>query len=450
MIAAAKNITNRQDIQRVRPVSRLGRPSCQTASARRAAPISAPVRVKIHSKSRCASGDGVEASAIARDLASGHSDRLIGQAVFCGAGITGWRRRQEQGAILHPVAFGRITLAMNFSSDTAAPAHPAILAALSQANSGGEASYGADKWMMLAKQRLIEVFETDLDIWLVSSGTAANALALAAMCPSTHAILCHEEAHIERDERGAPEFFTGGAKLSLLHGANAKIDSGELKRRLDLNQPDFVHETPLRVLSLSNLTECGAAYSPAELAECATLAKAAGLMVHLDGARFANALVSSGATPAAMSWRSGVDVMSFGATKNGALGCEAILLFGEARKFSSDLQIRAKRAGHMPPKMRFLGAQMAAYLEGGLWLELARRANVSALKLAEIFTNRAGGRLMRPVDGNEVFVTLSQAAVDRLRQAGASFYPWADGSLRFVCSWATSAAEIEDVARHLG
>jgi threonine aldolase len=338
---------------------------------------------------------------------------------------------------------------MNFSSDTAAPAHPAILAALTEANSGPASSYGADPWTKRAKQLLAEVFETDLDLWLVSSGTAANALALAAMCPSTMGILCHQEAHIERDERGAPEFFTNGAKLSLLPGANGKIDLGALKQRLAANQPDFVHETPLRVLSLSNLTESGAAYSATEITERAALAKAAGLTVHLDGARFANALVSQDASPADMSWRAGVDVMSFGATKNGAMGCEAILLFGEARKLAWDLQIRAKRAGHMPPKMRFLGAQMAAYLDGGLWLDLARRANASAQRLAEIFTTRAGGRLVRPIDGNEIFVELPTAAVDRLRQAGATFYPWVDGSFRFVCSWATAPTEIEDVARHL-
>jgi threonine aldolase len=259
-------------------------------------------------------------------------------------------------------------------------------------------------------------------------------------------ILCHAEAHIERDERGAPEFFTGGAKLALLPGADAKIDLGALKQRFAANQPDFVHETPLRVLSLSNLTESGAAYSAAEIAERAALAKAAGLMVHLDGARFANALVSQGGSPAEMSWKASVDVMSFGATKNGALGCEAILLFGEARKLAWDLQIRAKRAGHMPPKMRFLGAQMAAYLEGGLWLDLARRANASAQRLAEIVVGR-GGRLVRKVDGNEIFVELPVVVVEKLKQAGVSFYPWIDGSFRFVCSWATTPEEIDSVAR---
>ncbi len=339
---------------------------------------------------------------------------------------------------------------MNFSSDTAAPAHPALLSALNEANAGASPSYGADAWMEAARQGLEDVFETELDVWLVSSGTAANALALGAMCPPTMSILCHAEAHIERDERGAPEFFTGGAKLSLLAGDHAKIDVGALKARLAANNPDFVHETPARVLSLSNLTESGAAYSASEIAERSALARAAGLLVHLDGARFANAVASSGASPAEMSWRAGVDVLGFGATKNGALGCEAILLFGEARALAGDLRARAKRAGHMPPKMRFFGAQMAAYLEGGLWLDLAGRANAAAQRLSELFTARAGGRIVHPVDGNEVFVELPGAIVDRLKAASASFYPWLDGSCRFVCSWATSDAEIDAVGKVLG
>jgi threonine aldolase len=277
-------------------------------------------------------------------------------------------------------------------------------------------------------------------MWLVSSGTAANALALSLICPPHGAIACHEEAHVERDERGAPEFYTGGAKLSLLPGAHAKIDVAALKSRLDASRPAFVHETPVFALSLSNLTESGAAYSVEETAERAALAREHGL-IHLDGARFANALVSTGASPAELSWRAGVNLMSFGATKNGAIGCEAILLFGEARRLAPELLVRAKRAGHMPPKMRFLGAQMAAYLKDGLWLKLAAQANASARSLADILVD-AGGTLAHPVDGNEVFCRLPARAADRLTAAGASFYPWLDGSHRFVCSWATAKSEV--------
>lgn len=334
---------------------------------------------------------------------------------------------------------------MNFSSDTAAPAHPAILAALTEANSGAAPSYGADALTAKVKAKLCEVFEADLDMWLVASGTAANALGLALLCPPTGAVLCHEEAHVERDERGAPEFFTGGGKLSMLPGEHGRIDMEALKRKLDHNNPNFVHETPAKAISLSNLTECGAAYSAADTRERISLAKKHGLAAHLDGARFANALVSTGASPADMSWRAGIDVMSFGATKNGALGCEAILLFGEARKLHSDLLARAKRGGHMPPKQRFLAAQMMAYLEGGLWMDLARRANASAQALADALV-KAGGKLAHPVEGNEVFAFLPEAAVKRLTEAKAGFYPWLDGSSRFVCSWATGGEEIQRLA----
>ena len=331
---------------------------------------------------------------------------------------------------------------MNFSSDTAAPAHPTILEAMLSASRGPAPSYGADQWTAAARTSLCEVFETDLDVWLVSSGTAANALALATMCPPHGSILCHAEAHIERDERGAPEFFTGGGKLSLLAGEHARIDLDALRRRLAANKPDFVHETPAHVLSLSNLTESGSAYASAEIAERAALARGAGLAVHLDGARLANALASTAATPADMTWKAGINMLSFGATKNGAVGCEAIILFGAMRERFADLTARAKRAGHMPPKMRFLGAQMAAYLKDGLWLDLARRANASATHLASVLT-RAGARLAHPVDGNEVFAILPSGAEARLRTAGAAFYPWIDGSSRFVCSWATEKTEIE-------
>jgi threonine aldolase len=337
---------------------------------------------------------------------------------------------------------------MNFSSDTAAPAHPAILEAMLAASKGPSPSYGSDPWTASARKALSEVFETDLDIWLVSSGTAANALALATLCPPHGGVLCHNEAHIERDERGAPEFFTGGAKLSLLPGAHARIEMSALREKIAANRHAFMHETPAHVLSLSNLTESGAAYRPFEIAERAALAREAGLAVHLDGARLANALVSTGASPAEMTWRSGVDVLCFGATKNGAVGCEAIILFGAARQRAHDLMVRAKRAGHMPPKMRFLAAQMSAYLKDGLWLQLARRANTSATSLATTLT-RAGAELAYPVDGNEVFAHLPDGMADRLSAAGATFYPWIDGSHRFVCSWATEPSEIDAFAAYL-
>lgn len=335
---------------------------------------------------------------------------------------------------------------MNFSSDTAAPAHPAILEAITAVGESFEPSYGADGHTARARAALADVFETDIEIYLVSSGTAANALALSVLCPPTSAIACHEEAHIERDERGAAEFFTGGGRLALLPGPHAKIDPGALKDRLDRVQPAFVHETPIAALSLSNLTESGAAYAPGEVQELCEVAHRAGLSVHMDGARFVNALLACNASPADLSWRAGVDVLSFGATKNGAAGCEAIILFGEARRRHDELRIRAKRAGHMPPKARYLAAQMTAYLRDGLWLDLARRANGSASRLAEVLA-AYGAILRHPVDGNEVFVDLDPAVAGRLRENGAAFHRWPDGSYRLVCSWATSEEEIEALAR---
>ncbi len=332
---------------------------------------------------------------------------------------------------------------MNFGSDTIAPAHPDVLDAMVRANSGPEASYGNDTVMARVRDVLARTFETeDFDFWITASGTASNALALSCFCPSTGAILCHEEAHIERDERGAPEFFSGGGKLRLLPGFGAKMDPEAFARALAGNDPDFVHETPLHIVSLTNLTECGMAYRPDEVAKFAAAAKQASLAFHLDGARFANALVAVGASPASMSWKAGVDVLTLGLTKTGAAGCEIILLFGAARAKTQELRVRAKRSGHMPPKMRFLAAQAEAMLAGGLWLKLAAHANAMARDLSGGFEQR-GFELAYPCEGNEVFVRLPASGIEKLKRAGAAFYPWPGGASRFVCSWATQEAEIE-------
>ncbi len=336
----------------------------------------------------------------------------------------------------------RLTSGM-FGSDTEAHAHPAILEALSAINSGKAPSYGADETSAAAKRAMAEIFETDVEIYPCISGTAANALALAILCPSTGSILCHREAHIERDERGAPEFFTGGGKLQLLDGPHAKISMDSLSAALAARHPDFVHETPAQVLSLTNLSESGAAYTGAEIAERAELARRHGLSVHLDGARFANAIDATGQSPADLSWRAGVDVLTFGATKNGALGCDVIVLFGAMRDRVGELAARAKRAGHMPAKMRYLSAQLNAYLADDLWLTLAARANAAARHLAERFTTHHGGELVHPVDGNEVFVRLSDNDAATLRDHGVNFYPWPGGCHRFVCSWSTTLDDIE-------
>lgn len=333
---------------------------------------------------------------------------------------------------------------MNFSSDTSAPAHPAVLEALAGVNNGMQPSYGADEVTTRLRDELTRVLETDdFDFWLCASGTAANALALSCFCPPMGAILCHEEAHIARDERSAPEFFTGGGKLQLLPGEGAQIDETALREAIAGIKPDFVHETPAHVLSLTNLTESGTAYPAAHVKHFSALAKDAGLTVHLDGARFANALVSTGASPAEMSWKAGVDVLTLGLTKTGAMGCEIIILLGSARQKFNELKARAKRSGHMPPKMRYLAAQAIAMFADDRWLSLAATANQRAREVSNLLCRDGETELVHPVHGNEIFVRLSDANLRALTDAGATFYPWIGGSHRLVTSWSTPAETVE-------
>lgn len=336
---------------------------------------------------------------------------------------------------------------MTFLSDTTAPAHPDLLAALSDANDDFAASYGADPVSTRVKARLQDVFETELEVLFVTSGTASNALALSVLADADSMILCHDEAHIHRDERGAPEFFTGGAKLLPLDGAHAKIDPDALKQALAQWPEDFVHATPPQVLSISQLNESGGAYTLDELDALVDPAKKAGLKVHMDGARFSNALATLDCTPAEMSWKRGVDALCLGATKNGALAAEAVILFPSVMDRFSKLQARQKRGGHMLPKMRYVAAQFDAWLTGGLWLDLARAANASGRRLAEGLADLPGCELAHPCDGNEIFIRLSPEVTQRLQAAGTGFYAWPDGSARFVASWCTSEAEIEAVLK---
>ncbi len=332
---------------------------------------------------------------------------------------------------------------MNFLSDTTAPAHPLVLKALADANDGFAPSYGADPITARVRSRLADLFETDLEVLLTTSGTAANALALSILSGPDETIICHDEAHIHRDERGAPEFFTGGAKLLPIKGANAKIAPADLKAVLAEWPQDFVHTPPPRVLSLSQLNESGCAYALAELDALIGPAKAAGLAVHMDGARFSNALVRLGCSPADMTWRRGVDVLCLGATKNGAMAAEAVILFGAAKARFARLQARQKRAGHMLPKMRYVAAQLDAWLAGDMWLTLARDANAAAAALAQGLSALDGVELAQPCDGNEVFVRMDADIAGRLQDAGAGFYAWPDGSARFVASWCTGIDDVE-------
>lgn len=334
---------------------------------------------------------------------------------------------------------------MNFASDTTAPVHPDVLSALLDANEGAAPSYGADRLSEAVRERLKAVFETDrLAASIVASGTGANALALSVLTPGHGAVLCHETAHIHEHERGAPEFHTGGAKLLLLSGDHGRINEAALAAALAHRNPAFVHESPAFSLSLSNLTELGTVYEPDAVAAHAAAAKAEGLAVHMDGARFANAVAATGATPADLSWRSGVDVLSFGLTKTGGISAEMVVLFGGFVERYGELEARRKRAGLMPPKARYSAAEALAMLKDDLWLTLAGRANDAAIRLSAGLCGIDGAEIAHPVEGNLVFVRLPHNVIERLAGTGAGFYQLGrDRVCRFVCSWATTDADID-------
>lgn len=343
---------------------------------------------------------------------------------------------------------------MNFASDNGAGVAPAILEAILESSRVNAPAYGADAYTARAEARLSEIFERKVAAFLVPTGTGANALALSAMAQPWDAIFCHEEAHIHDDECAAPEFFTGGAKLVGIPGLGGKITPDALRSTLARYPRGLVKASQPGALSLSQATEAGTLYNVDEIAALSAIAREAAIGVHMDGARFANAIVALGASPAEMTWRAGVDVLSFGATKNGALACEAVVFF-DADK-GADFAFRRKRGGHTVSKGRFLGAQMEAYLTGDLWLDLARRANAAALRLAEGLLRSPRVRRAWPTQANEVFVVAPKADVARWREAGARFYEWSTRALaddlapgpdeillRLVTSFETSTAEVD-------
>ena len=347
---------------------------------------------------------------------------------------------------------------MFFASDNTSGLPPQVLDALLRANDGFAPGYGSDHLMNRVRDQIRTVFEApDAEVFLVSTGTAANALALATLCPPWGAIYCHRLAHIEVDECGAPEFFTGGAKLVHVDGTGAKITAEALAAALARAGKGVVHNVQPGAVSLTNLTECGTRYAPAEIAAISEVARAHGLPVHLDGARFANALVAEGCTPAEMSWRAGVEILSLGGTKNGLMGVEAVVLFNPARAW--EFQLRRKRAGHLWSKHRYLSAQMAVWLEDGLWLDLATRANAMAARLESGLA--ATGELLFPRGGNMIFARWPRALHLQAQAAGAAYSLWPDGqtldgpeaemvSARLVCSWNTDAAQIDAFLAALG
>lgn len=343
---------------------------------------------------------------------------------------------------------------MDFASDNAGGASPKVLQAIVAANGGFTPAYGADDHTLAASRKLAEVFERDCAVYLVATGTAANALALAALVPPWGGVFCHEDAHVNDDECGAPEFFSGGAKLIGLKGPQGKVTPAAVEDAIARFPRGLVKQVQPAALSLSQATECGTLYSLADLRDLSGLAHEAGLAVHMDGARFANALESLGCSPADMSWKAGVDALSLGATKNGALACEAVVVFDPAR--AAELPFRRKRAGHTLSKGRFLGAQMLAWLEDGHWRELARHANAMAARLAIGLAQIPGVRMPWPRHVNEVFAVLPGDIDRALRAAGARYYDWGARGLtamqapgadevfvRLVASCGTPAEEVD-------
>jgi threonine aldolase len=339
-------------------------------------------------------------------------------------------------------------LSRNFKSDNVTPVCDAIMAAINAANVGSVASYGGDLLTQALQTAASEVFGTEVAIFPVTTGTAANALALAQIAPPYGAVYCHETAHIVTDECGAPEFFTGGAKTMGLPAADGKIRPEQVANAIAFAEDMGVHHVKPAAVSLSQATEWGTVYGVTEVSALAAVAKRHGLPVHMDGARFANALVHLGCTPAEATWKSGVDVLSLGATKNGALCAEAVVFFDQRQ--ARDFERRRKQAGHLWSKLRFVSAQLLAYFENGLWLDNARHANAMASALAQGLLHADGASLLQTVEANEVFVVLPETTVAALESQGFGFYRWPtstplDGvAIRLVTSYSTPQSHVDE------
>jgi threonine aldolase len=332
---------------------------------------------------------------------------------------------------------------MNFASDNVTSVSPEIMAALNAANHGAAMPYGQDEYTQRLENQFKELFETDLAIFPVATGSAANALALSVMTPPFGAIYCHAESHINLDECGAPEFYTGGAKLVTVPGSDGKLYAADLAEVLGHAGAGVVHHVQPAAVSITQATEAGTVYTPDEIHALAEVAKSYSLYLHVDGARFANAIVSLGCSPAELTWRAGVDILCFGATKNGAMAAEAVVFFNQtlARTFG----YRRKRAGHLFSKMRFLSAQLEAYLKEDLWLRNAKNANQMARKLAQGLEGLPGVKLCYPVEVNEIFVQLPETVIRGLLAEGFKFYRWqGDNStiVRLVTAFNTSETDV--------
>jgi threonine aldolase len=329
-------------------------------------------------------------------------------------------------------------LSMRFFSDNAAAAHPAVLAAIAASNRL-DTAYDGDEWSLRLDGAFSELFETQVRALWVTTGTAANCLALAALCPPYGGIICHEDAHIEVDEAGAPGFFTHGAKLIHAEGDGATLTPAMVEAAIAVIRKD-VHQVQPKALSITNASEYGLVTTPEMTGYLGEKCREHGLGFHVDGARFANAVATLGCSPADLTWRAGVDTLSFGFVKNGGLNAEALILF--KTELADDILVRRKRAGHLLSKGRMLAAQILALLDNDLWLANARAANAAARALAKA----AGTRLIYPVEANELFLRATADENARLRAAGFDFYDWGTDEIRFVTSWDQAGESVDKLA----
>ena len=334
---------------------------------------------------------------------------------------------------------------MHFFSDNATPVCPEVMAAIAAADHADH-GYDGDAWSGRLNDAFSALFDTEAVALWIATGTAANSIALACLCPPYGGVICHEEAHIVVDECGAPGFYTHGASLMALPGRGAKLSPEAVTERLKAIRPD-VHQVPAKAISITQATEYGLAYTPDEVAALGAVAHEHGLGFHMDGARFANAVAHLGCHPGDVTWRAGVDILSFGCVKNGGMIGEALVFFGDqAEARAAEAARWRKRAGHLFSKGRYLAAQLLAMVEGDLWLRNARAANAAAQALAK----GAAGRLMHPVEANELFVRLTAAERAQLRAQGFDFYDWGEDAARLVTNWSQDAASVRPLADALG
>lgn len=342
---------------------------------------------------------------------------------------------------------------MNLASDNFSPVAPEVLEAISRSNTGYQPAYGAESLFDSVRDQVRELFEApNAQPFLVSTGTAANALCLSCLCPPYGIVYCHAGAHVDEDECGAPEFYTGGAKLKPLIGKHGRVDAPTLKNTLESAAPAGVHNVQNGALSISNATELGAVYDCETVSEISTICGRHGIPVYLDGARFANAAAHLNCTPAEMTWKAGISALVLGGTKNGLLGAETVILFDE--ELCWEFELRRKRGGHLLSKHRYLAAQINAYLTDGLWLRLAEKANTSAQYLCEQLNAVPDAEIAHPVEANMVFPMMPRCLHQKLMSRGAEYFLWphdadlngVDDELvkaRLVCDWTTTKTDID-------